>query len=256
MASSGANFWGLDIDEDGLVIDKLRQRVRAPKNAFMHLHASNQNPTGVTTSATRRREIYELCNKWDIPIIEMDSMRGMYHIHEDPLPIKAIDTRGLVIYIGSFLRPTSEVLGLAWIVADEHIINTITRLKQVADVHPNLFGQCVADSVLRNGLFYKYQQELRQHLAQQLEQINEAMQHYIGDIATWNTTQSSYYLWPEFEGINTKKLYHHRAMVDFNPGFFYDPKDHSHISITTLCMESKHFDMAFSNLRTLINKTK
>jgi 2-aminoadipate transaminase len=158
-----------------------------------------------------------------------------------------------VIYIGSFLRPTSEVLGLAWIVADEHIINTITRLKQTADVHPNLFGQCIADSILRNGLFYRYQEELRQHLAMQLRLINEAMQQHIGDVATWNESQSSYYLWPEFErGINTQKLYQHRESIDFNPGFFYDPKDRSHISVTTLCMEPKDFDTAFGNLRRMI----
>ena len=104
-------------------------------------------------------------------------------------------------------------------------------------------------------MFYEYLSMLRAHLGRQLEALNEAMDKYIGDIASWDHTRSSYYLWPEFnEDINIKKIYKARTDIDFNPGFFYDIKDKNHISITTLSMKMEYFDEALKRLRNLIDK--
>lgn len=255
MHSSGANFEPLEMDNEGIKLDKLKAFIRPPKNTFLHIHINSQNPTGITTSLKRRLEIKEVCSKLRIPVIEMDSMRGMYYLQEDPPPLKSFDKSGSVIYLGSFLRPSSEMMGLAWIAADKYVIDCIARKKQPVDTYPNLIAQLIADTVLRNGMFDEYLSMLRAHLGRQLEALNEAMDKYIGDIASWDHTRSSYYLWPEFnEDINIKKIYKARTDIDFNPGFFYDTEDKNHISITTLSMKREYFDEALKRLRNLIDK--
>lgn len=255
MHSSGANFEPLDMDNEGILLDKLKSFIRPPKNTFLHIHINNQNPTGITTSLQRRLEIKEICSKLRIPVIEMDSMRGMYHLQQDPPPLKSFDKTGSVIYLGSFLRPSSEVMGLAWMAADKYVIDCIARKKQPVDTYPNLIAQLIADTILRNGMFDEYMEKLRNHLSCQLSALNEAMETYIGDIASWDKERSSYYLWPEFnDDINIKKIYKSRTNIDFNPGFFYDINDKNHISITTLSMKKEYFNEAIKRLRKLIDQ--
>ena len=254
MHSSGADFKPLEMDDDGIKIDKLKTLIHSPKNTFLHIHINNHNPTGITTGLERRLEIIKVCSKLRIPVIEMDSMRGMYYLKEDPPPLKYFDKTGSVIYLGSFLRPTSEMMGLAWIAADKYVIDCIARKKQPTDTYPNLIAQLIADTILRNGMFDEYMAILRSHLGKQLEALNDAMDKHIGDIAKWAHTRSSYYLWPEFEeDINIKKIYQARTDIDFNPGFFYDTDDKNHISITTLSMKREYFDEALKRLRKLID---
>lgn len=254
MASSGANFRGLDMDKEGIIIDSLASRVRPPKNSFLHFHACGHNPTGITTSASRREEILKYCLNRGMPVIEMDSTRGLYYKNEEPNPLKALDRDGSVVYVGSFLRPSSEMLGLAWIIADEYLVNRLAKLKRSIDVHPNLFAQLFAYSAMNSGLLDNYLSLLRAHLASQTVSMFEAMRHYIGDVASWDEEGSCYYIWPEFEkDINTKKLYEKRTDIDFNPGFFYNHDDTSHISLTTLSMDKDKFPAAFAKLRSLID---
>lgn len=255
MRSSGANFVPMDFDDEGPCLEKLKSKLRPRKNAFFHTHINNHNPTGITASPRRRKEVMDIARRWGMPVVEMDSMQGIYHLKKEPSPLKSMDQNGQVIYIGSFLRPTSEVLGLAWIVADEYLINAISRRKQPIDIHPNLIAQLAAATFMRSGLFYDYQQKIRHYLSRQLSFMNEAMQRHIGDIADWDRERSSYYIWPEFEkGINVKTLYKNRTDIDFNPGFFYDSTDSSHISITTLCTGHEMFDEALRRLRRLVDR--
>ncbi len=255
MAYSGANFKALEMDSSGIIINPMKEFVRPLRNTFLHIQPCDHNPTGITLSNDRRKEIVEFCAKQTIPIIEMDSMRNLYHKVDYPPALKSYDKSNSIIYIGSFLRPTSEAFNLAWIYADKHLINKLSRLKMPIDIMPSPVMQVMMANAIKSGLFDKYLSKLRGHLASQLNALDEAMKHYLSDYAEWDSEQSAYYLFPKFEkGINIRKMYNRRVGVDFNPGFFYYAKDNSHISMTTLSMSADKFPIAVERLRSLITK--
>ncbi len=255
MSYSGANFKPLEMDDEGINIDTLKRIVRPIKNSFLHIQPCDHNPTGKTVSLARRKEIVDFCENKGMPIIEMDTMRNLYHKNDYPIALKSLDNSNNVLYIGSFLRPTSHLFNLTWLYADKNIINRLSRAKLPIDIMPSPFIQLLMDTAIRKGVFNNYLELLRGHLADQLASLNEAMTHYLSDYATWDSERSAYYLFPKFEkGINTKKLYNKRSDIDFNPGYFYYPNDTSHISITTLSMSKDDFPMAIERLRNLITK--
>jgi 2-aminoadipate transaminase len=67
----GADYITVPIDDNGVIPESLEVGLRAgPK--FMYLLPNFQNPTGVTISAARRRELVLLADRYGIPIIEDD----------------------------------------------------------------------------------------------------------------------------------------------------------------------------------------
>jgi DNA-binding transcriptional MocR family regulator len=79
----GRHAVGVSTDKDGMIPDSLREQVirarrRGLKPDLVYLVPTAQNPTGVTMSEVRKREIYKTCCDLDLIIIEDDAY---YYLH-------------------------------------------------------------------------------------------------------------------------------------------------------------------------------
>ena len=71
MKSNGANVVGIEMDDEGIRMDLLEEAVRTEKNVkLLYLIPTFQNPRGSTMSLQRRKDVYELCKKHGIIILE------------------------------------------------------------------------------------------------------------------------------------------------------------------------------------------
>ena len=118
--SAGMRLRGVPMDGDGINVDSLRNllfgrdaggdvtgdlpsvtaRKRA-ENAILYTIPTNHNPTGITMSEQRRRELVECCVANRLPVIEDGAYRDLVFDGEAPLPLKALDETGMVITLGS-----------------------------------------------------------------------------------------------------------------------------------------------------------
>lgn len=140
--SNGVNTVGVELEDDGINIEKLEQTLASTKNAkLLYLIPTFQNPAGITTSYEKRKKIYELAKKYKIVIIE-DNPYGELRFAGDEIPtIKSMDTEGLVVYCGSFSKILSAGMRVGFMCAPEEIISKTVVAKQVEDVHTNIFFQ-------------------------------------------------------------------------------------------------------------------
>ncbi|MBQ2773322.1 MAG: PLP-dependent aminotransferase family protein [Clostridia bacterium] len=140
--SCGATTVGVEMEEDGINPDDLERVIKATPNAKMiYLIPTFQNPTGITTSAEKRRRIYEVAKKYSLPILE-DNPYGELRFAGEEIPtIKQMDTEGLVIYCSSFSKILSAGMRVGFVVAPEEIATKMVVAKQSEDVHTNLFFQ-------------------------------------------------------------------------------------------------------------------
>ena len=148
--ASGAKTVGVPMEEDGVDLAKLEEAFAAtPKPKLFYVIPNFQNPTGLVTSAEKRRAIYELAAKYEIPVLEDNPYGELRFEGEYIPPIKSHDEKGLVLYCGSFSKILAPGMRLAYVIANRALVEKIVTIKQCSDTHTNTWSQMVCDAWLR-----------------------------------------------------------------------------------------------------------
>lgn len=142
--SYNVNLVGVELEEDGINLEKLEETLKTEKNVkLLYLIPNFQNPTGRTMSLEKRKAVYELACRYDFIILE-DNPYGDLRFAGEHLPsIKSMDTEGRVIYTGTFSKILSPGFRVGYVSAPAPIIQKIIVCKQVADVHTNIWAQAI-----------------------------------------------------------------------------------------------------------------
>lgn len=152
--SNGAKTVGVEMEEDGINIEKLKEAIKNnPRAKLLYLIPTFHNPAGTTMSLEKRRAVYEICRESGLLIIE-DNPYGELRFAGEEIPtIKSFDDAGIVIYCGSFSKILSAGMRVGFLSAPEAVLQKIVVAKQVEDVHTNQFFQMLcAEFTERYGL--------------------------------------------------------------------------------------------------------
>jgi Transcriptional regulators containing a DNA-binding HTH domain and an aminotransferase domain (MocR family) and their eukaryotic orthologs len=140
--SLGAQTIGVELDNDGINIEKLEHALKTiPNIKLIYTIPTFHNPAGITTSLEKRKAVYALALKYGVIILE-DNPYGELRFKGDEIPtIKSMDTEGIVIYCGSFSKILSAGMRIGFLCAPDTLMQKIVVAKQVEDVHTNIFFQ-------------------------------------------------------------------------------------------------------------------
>lgn len=140
---------GVEMGPDGIDTEKLEQALKTnPNTKFIYTIPNFQNPTGITMSLEKRKEVYRLALQYGVLILE-DNPYGELRFAGDDVPtIKSMDTEGIVIYCGSFSKVLSPGLRVGYVVAPKEIIAKMTVAKQSSDVHTTILSQMICERFL------------------------------------------------------------------------------------------------------------
>lgn len=130
------------IDDNGLMPEELEKILKNNENIkFLYTVPDFQNPTGVTLSLNRRKELMNLANKYDLLIIE-DNPYSEINFTGEYLPtLKSLDTEDRVVYLSTFSKTVCPGFRIGWVCAPKEIIKKFVLLRQGADLHTNIFSQ-------------------------------------------------------------------------------------------------------------------
>jgi len=135
-------FIEVQMDDDGMKMEDLEKKLDENPNAkFIYTIPDFQNPTGRTMSVERRKKLVLLAEKYNICIIEDSPYRDLRFEEKDLPVIKSFDTKGKVIYLGTFSKTFCPGLRVGWIAADSEIIRKYSLIKQGVDLHNSSMAQ-------------------------------------------------------------------------------------------------------------------
>ena len=161
--SYNVNLVGVELEDDGINIEKLEEAIKANKNIkILYLIPNFQNPTGKTMSLDKRKKALELAKKYNFLILEDNPYGDLRFNGEDIPTIKSMDTDGHVIYSGSFSKVLAPGLRIGYVCAPREIIQKIVVCKQVSDVHSNIWAQAVAHKFITTRDFDKHIKGLKE----------------------------------------------------------------------------------------------
>ena len=119
------------VDEKGLPPENI-----PPRTDVVFVTPSHQAPTNATMPAARRRRLLEQACADDFLIVEDDYEFEMAFLRP-PLPaLKSLDTKGRVVYIGSFSKSIFPGLRLGYLVGAEPFIREARALRAMVLRHP------------------------------------------------------------------------------------------------------------------------
>lgn len=174
FATAGIKLYGVEMDKEGMRIDKLEQLILTKKIKLIILNPTFQNPTGSTMSKKRRNELIELSRKYQLPIVE-DEVFSEMNFDEIPPSLKELAPHQ-VIHLGSLSKIFGSSIKIGWIVADRDLIQRLSEAKQMMDFSISVFPQVIAHTALTDPRFEHNQKDLVVELEQRAAAFIEAAQ--------------------------------------------------------------------------------
>jgi DNA-binding transcriptional MocR family regulator len=139
--SFGAQLLPVPLGDDGPRLDLLERVLERHSPKFFYCQPSAHNPTGRTMSLEARRRLLAVAARFQVPVVEDGFDGSLYYGSRPPAPLKALDTSGLVVYIGTFSKILFPGLRLGWLVAPPALLESLESAKQLADIHTSALIQ-------------------------------------------------------------------------------------------------------------------
>ena len=135
-------FIDIPTDDNGMIMEELEKVLASTENIKMiYVIPDFQNPSGRTWTMERRQKFMEIINKYEVPVIE-DNPYGELRFEGQSLPsLKSMDTKGLVIFLGTFSKILAPGYRLGWVCAESEILGKYNFMKQAADLQASSIGQ-------------------------------------------------------------------------------------------------------------------
>jgi len=199
----GAEFISVPIDQDGMVTEKLEDRLRAGVK-FIYVLPNFQNPTGLTLSYERRLHLIELADKYGVPIIE-DDPYGQLRYEGEHLPaVVVLDSQtrsqdtcysGNVIYLSTFSKTLAPGIRLAWVIAPPEIIQKLILAKQGADLHTSTFNQITTFEVSKDGFLNDHVKLIRKVYRERRDVMLDSLEEHMPPGIEWTIPKGGLFLW-------------------------------------------------------------
>lgn len=221
----------LEMDEDGIMIEDLEEKIRLHQPKMLYTIPTFQNPTGKTLPEERRKKIAELASENNVIVLEDDPYGELRYRGDEISPIKKFDQSGHVILINSFSKIISPGLRVGAIVADEKILGKMTVSKQFADTHTTTLAQYVCAEFLNRNLLPEHLISIRQLYKERMETMLNGMDIYFPKGTNYTKPDGGLFIWAELPGeCNTQELLK-KAVADYQvafvPGapYYINPQD-------------------------------
>ena len=202
-------FVEVPTDNGGLIPEELDKILETTPNCkFIYVIPDFQNPTGRTWSMERRQKFMEVVNKHNLPVLE-DNPYGELRYEGTILPsLKSLDTKGLVMFLGTFSKIFCPGLRLGWIAAEHSLLTEFVKIKQSADLHTSNFDQGVADAYMDQYDLDEHVKEIVALYKHRRNLILESMEKFFPEGTEWTHPEGGLFLWLTFpEGVSARKVF-------------------------------------------------
>lgn len=194
--SYGVKLEGVPMDEDGMIPEKLESALKAnPTTKFIYTIPNFQNPTGKTTTLERRREILALAEKYGVYILEDNPYGALRFAGEDVPSIKQLDTKGNVLYCGTFSKTLAPGLRVGYLLGSSEIVAKAVVGLQTSTVHTNIWAQMLTYRFLTTVDFDEHLNKLRSIYRHKCNLMLDGLAAELPDFVTFTHPEGGLFIW-------------------------------------------------------------
>jgi 2-aminoadipate transaminase len=140
-------FHGVPLREDGPDTEELSRLYDTCVPKFFYGVPNFQNPSGVSYSGERRRDVAKILSGYDTLFIEDDAYGELRFTGDDlPLVSSYLPEQGVIT--GSFSKIVAPGMRMGWIAAPPEVFAQLVTAKQASDLHSNYLVQRIISRYL------------------------------------------------------------------------------------------------------------
>ena len=194
--SYNSKLVGVPMDDDGMNIEALEDALRKnPRTAFIYVIPNFQNPTGITTSLEKRKAILELAYKYNVLVLE-DNPYGDLRFAGDDIPsIRSLDTKGHVIYAGTFSKTLAPGLRVGYMCAEKSIIQKTICALQVSTVHTSILSQRIVHQFVTRHNFAEHIENLQEIYRKKCDLMLNSLKYKMPSSIKFTEPDGGLFIW-------------------------------------------------------------
>jgi 2-aminoadipate transaminase len=203
-----ADVRGVPVDEAGMRVDVLADLLAGglrPK--IVYTIPDYQNPSGLSMSAERRRELADLARRYDFLILEDVAYRELGFGAAVPPPSLWSLAPDVVLQAGTFSKIFSPGFRMGWAAGPADVIGRLVIAKQNSDQCAGALGQRMLEEYGRGGHLDRQVVAARVLYERRARLTTDALAAHMPDGTTWTTPTGGFYVWLTCpDGVDTVAL--------------------------------------------------
>ncbi len=203
----GAEFHGIDMDDDGMIPEKLERTLsilatRGRKPKFIYVIPDFQNPSGRNLSLERRRQVLDIAERFDLPIIEDSPYRELRYSGELIPSIRSMDRNNRVIQMKTLSKIFCPGFRLGWLIAPPPVLEKLIMAKQGTDLCTSAYVSIVTAYLLMDGHIEKQIEISRKLYAKKAATMLAALESSMPaeEGIEWSHPDGGMFLWLKLPG--------------------------------------------------------
>ncbi len=262
VRSRGGKVVGVPVDRDGLNPNRMGQEINRLKTAGkrvkgVYVIPNFQNPTGVTLSLERRRQLIRLAETHDLVIFEDDPYADLRFEGQRLPSLKSMDRSGRVIHLRSLSKTFVPGVRLGWAFGESGAIRQMVVAKQFSDAATNTPAQYILLEFIRRGLLDRQIQENIEFYRAKRDFMLEQMDRHFPREATWSRPRGGFFIFVKLPlNMDAGELF--QRAVDRNVAFvtgqpfFVDGSGHNTFRLSYSQVGKKDIEAAIREIGNLI----
>ena len=192
-----AEVRGVLCDGYGIVPEALEEvleavRAEGKRTKFVYTIPTFQNPQGWTMTLERRKALVEICQRYEVAILEDDCYVDLRYDGEDVPSIHSLDDSGRVMYVGSFSKIIAPGMRMGYMTAAPEMVARARAVKSGGGV--NQFTALAVHRYTTTGLA-DHIEEVKSVQRTKRDAMLAALGENFGSAATWSKPEGSLYVW-------------------------------------------------------------
>lgn len=227
----GIRVVGVPMDEEGVVPGALEAAIETHRPRLLYTVPTFQNPTGVSMTVQRQQDLLAVAQRHELIIVEDDIYGALSYDGAAPLPLKARDTSGLVIYLSSFSKMLMPGIRMGMLAAAPPRLAPLIAAKRLSDLHSPPLIQCALADYLQRGGFAAHLRTIRGVYRERRDAMLASLRRHFPADASWTQPHGGFCLWIALpHGVNGGDFYAEALErgVGIAPGHAFFPEQMRH----------------------------
>ncbi|MGE5652682.1 MAG: PLP-dependent aminotransferase family protein [Bacillota bacterium] len=229
---------GIPMLADGMDLSVLADVLQRERPVLVYTMPSFQNPTSISTSQQHRERLLALCMQHRVPILEDGFEEDMKYFGRAVLPIKSMDSEGLVFYCATLSRVLFPGLRIGWLVAHRECIDHLASVRHYTGLSSSGLLQAAVHTFGVDGSLDRHISRMHRVFRRRMQTAIRVLHRDIPTTwAEWDDPSGGYLIWlrlrptkapVEWDAILTK----HRIKAVLGDRFFTSPQPNTYLRLS------------------------
>jgi DNA-binding transcriptional MocR family regulator len=202
--AAGARVLSLPCSEK-LSLELLEDFLIRYRPKLLYMIPTYQNPTGRVLPEQERQDLIKLAKRHRIVIVEDDPYSDLFYGEQPPRALKALDSYGGVVYLGTFSKILFPGLRTGYLAGPPVLINRLALEKQFIDLHSNNIAQWLVTLFLNEGKLAQHLTTVRREYKKRRDTMAKALQRLCANDIEFTVPEGGFYFWCKLRQAGTSQ---------------------------------------------------